>query len=50
MHIDDRMIKAGRLDITAMQPIARCGYNDYAVVDKVFPIVRPRLPRMAAAE
>src|ERR1700693_3027099 len=48
VHIDDRFIKDGRLDTAAMQPIARCGYNDYAVVDKVFPMVRPRLARQAA--
>ena len=27
-----------------MRPIARCGYADYAVVDKVIPVVRPRKP------
>jgi flavin reductase (DIM6/NTAB) family NADH-FMN oxidoreductase RutF len=48
VHIDDRFIKDGRLDTAAMQPIARCGYNDYAVVDKVFPMVRPRLARPAS--
>jgi flavin reductase (DIM6/NTAB) family NADH-FMN oxidoreductase RutF len=47
VYIDDRFIKDGRLDTAAMQPIARCGYNDYAVVDKVFSMVRPRLPRHA---
>jgi flavin reductase (DIM6/NTAB) family NADH-FMN oxidoreductase RutF len=40
VHIDDRFIKDGRLDTAAMQPIARCGYADYAVVDKVFSIRR----------
>ena len=45
VYVDDRFIKDGRLDTAAMQPIARCGYNDYAVVDKVFPMVRPRLAR-----
>jgi flavin reductase (DIM6/NTAB) family NADH-FMN oxidoreductase RutF len=47
VYIDDRFIKDGRLDTAAMQPIARCGYNDYAVVDKVFPMLRPRLARQA---
>jgi flavin reductase (DIM6/NTAB) family NADH-FMN oxidoreductase RutF len=42
IHIDDRFIKDGRLDTAAMQPIARCGYADYAVVDKVIPVARPR--------
>ena len=43
VHIDDRFIKDGRLDTAAMQPIARCGYADYAVVDKVFAMARPRM-------
>src|SRR4029450_848427 len=41
IHIDDRYIKDGRLDPGAMGPIARCGYDDYSVVDKVFAIARP---------
>jgi hypothetical protein len=41
IHIDDRFIKNGRLDTAAMAPIARCGYADYSVVDKVFAIPRP---------
>jgi flavin reductase (DIM6/NTAB) family NADH-FMN oxidoreductase RutF len=44
IHIDDRFIKDGRLDTAAMQPIARCGYADYSVVDKVFAMARPKLP------
>ena len=42
IHIDDRFIRDGRLDTAAMAPIARCGYADYAVVDKVFSIARPK--------
>jgi flavin reductase (DIM6/NTAB) family NADH-FMN oxidoreductase RutF len=42
VHIDDRFIKNGRVDTAAMQPIARCGYSDYAVVDRVFSVARPR--------
>jgi flavin reductase (DIM6/NTAB) family NADH-FMN oxidoreductase RutF len=41
IHIDDRFIKNGRLDTAAIQPIARCGYADYSVVDRVFAIARP---------
>jgi flavin reductase (DIM6/NTAB) family NADH-FMN oxidoreductase RutF len=44
IHIDDRFIKDGRLDTAAMAPIARCGYGDYSVVDKVFTIARPQTP------
>ena len=36
VHIDDRFIKDGRLDTAAMKPIARCGYDEYAVVESVF--------------
>jgi flavin reductase (DIM6/NTAB) family NADH-FMN oxidoreductase RutF len=42
VHIDDRFIRDGILDTAAMRPIARCGYSDYAVVNEVFSIVRPR--------
>ena len=42
VHIDDRFIKNGRLDTAAMQPIARCGYDDYARVDSLFAMVRPQ--------
>ncbi len=41
VHIDDRFIRDGRLDTSAMRPIARMGYDEYAVVDKPFTIVRP---------
>jgi flavin reductase (DIM6/NTAB) family NADH-FMN oxidoreductase RutF len=41
VYIDDRLIVDGRFDITKARPIARCGYSDYTVVDKVFSIIRP---------
>jgi flavin reductase (DIM6/NTAB) family NADH-FMN oxidoreductase RutF len=41
IHIDDRFIKDGLLDTAAMKPIARCGYDDYAVVDVLFSMRRP---------
>jgi flavin reductase (DIM6/NTAB) family NADH-FMN oxidoreductase RutF len=52
IHIDDRFISNGRLDTAAMAPIARCGYSDYAVVDKVFsiPRIQPPLAKQTAAE
>jgi flavin reductase (DIM6/NTAB) family NADH-FMN oxidoreductase RutF len=43
VHIDESFIRNGRLDTAVMQPIARCGYSDYAVVDKVFAVARPAL-------
>lgn len=41
VHIDDRYVVNGLLDTAAMKPIARCGYDQYAVVDSVFSMVRP---------
>ncbi len=41
VHIDDRFIKDGRFDTAGARPIARCGYQDYAVVEKLFSMVRP---------
>ena len=42
VYIDDRFIKNGRLDTAAMKPIARLGYDEYAVVDAVFKLTRPK--------
>jgi flavin reductase (DIM6/NTAB) family NADH-FMN oxidoreductase RutF len=42
VHIEDRFIKDGRLDTAAMKPIARCGYDTYAVVEELFSMTRPR--------
>lgn len=42
VYIDDRFIKNGRLDTAAMKPIARCGYDQYAVVEEVFAMQRPK--------
>ncbi len=41
VYIDDRFIVNGLLDTAAMQPIARCGYDQYAVVESVFAMQRP---------
>jgi flavin reductase (DIM6/NTAB) family NADH-FMN oxidoreductase RutF len=41
VHIDDRFVVDGRLDTAAMKPIARCGYDEYAVVESVFAMQRP---------
>ena len=44
VHIDERYIRDdGILDVTAMRPIARCGYTaDYTVLDRLFQMERPR--------
>jgi flavin reductase (DIM6/NTAB) family NADH-FMN oxidoreductase RutF len=36
VHIDDRVIVGGRIDITRVKPIARLGYLDYACVEQTF--------------
>jgi flavin reductase (DIM6/NTAB) family NADH-FMN oxidoreductase RutF len=41
MHVDPKFVRDGRLDAVAMQPIARCGYDEYTVIDRVFSIARP---------
>jgi flavin reductase (DIM6/NTAB) family NADH-FMN oxidoreductase RutF len=41
VHIDDRFVKDGRLNTAAMRPIARMGYDEYAVVESAFAITRP---------
>jgi len=41
VHIDDRFLLDGRLDTAAMKPIARCGYDEYAVVEAMFSMSRP---------
>jgi flavin reductase (DIM6/NTAB) family NADH-FMN oxidoreductase RutF len=40
-HIDDRFVRNGMLDTAAMRPIARMGYDEYAVVEEPFTITRP---------
>lgn len=42
VHIADEFITDGFLDITAVKPIARLGYRDYAVINEVFQLTRPR--------
>ena len=40
-HIDDAFIKNGRFDTAGVKPIARCGYQDYAVVESLIQLARP---------
>jgi len=41
IHINDDYINNGRFDTAAANPLARCGYRDYASVSEVFEIMRP---------
>jgi flavin reductase (DIM6/NTAB) family NADH-FMN oxidoreductase RutF len=40
-HIDDALIRDGRFDTAGARPLARCGYQDYAVVDRLIALARP---------
>ena len=41
IHMRDDCLVDGMFDITRFQPLARCGYRDYAVVREVFSLKRP---------
>jgi flavin reductase (DIM6/NTAB) family NADH-FMN oxidoreductase RutF len=41
LHIDERFIRNGRLDAVAMQTIARCGYDEYTMIERIFSMPRP---------
>jgi flavin reductase (DIM6/NTAB) family NADH-FMN oxidoreductase RutF len=41
VHIDDAFLRDGRFDTLAAQPVARCGYRDYAAVTEMFEALRP---------
>ncbi|MBR0670243.1 flavin reductase family protein [Neoroseomonas soli] len=41
VHIDEAFIRDGRFDTAAAQPVARCGYRDYAAVTEMFEALRP---------
>jgi flavin reductase (DIM6/NTAB) family NADH-FMN oxidoreductase RutF len=40
-HLDDRLIRDGRFDTAGARPLARCGYQDYAVVEELIALSRP---------
>jgi flavin reductase (DIM6/NTAB) family NADH-FMN oxidoreductase RutF len=40
-YIDEAFVHDGRFDTAKANPIARCGYSDYAEVSELFSIIRP---------
>lgn len=44
IHIDERVLVDGMIDVARLRPLARMGYRDYAVVDEVFAMPRPAVP------
>jgi len=49
IHIDDSVLTDGRVDTAKIRPIARLGYMEYAVVEKVFEMRRPSAGEALAA-
>lgn len=50
VHIRDDVIVDGKVDLLKFRPVARLGYMDYTVVEKVFSMERPddKLAKLAA--
>lgn len=40
IYLDDSIIKEGKIDVSKLKPIARLGYNEYAVIDNIFKMSR----------
>ena len=45
VHIDDSILKDGRVDIMAFKPVARLGYSEYTTTENVWRMRRPDDPR-----
>lgn len=45
IHIDDDALTDGMLDLAQIKPLARCGYKDYSVVERLFAMDRPQAPK-----
>ena len=41
VHIDDQILTDGRVNMAKFRPIARLGYQDYAVIDTTFTMPFP---------
>lgn len=41
IHIDERYIVDGKLDVTLYKPVSRLGYKDYAVIEDLIQLERP---------
>ena len=45
VHIDDSVLKDGRVDVMAFRPVARLGYSQYTTTENVWSMRRPDDPR-----
>jgi flavin reductase (DIM6/NTAB) family NADH-FMN oxidoreductase RutF len=43
IHIDETIIRDGRLDMAIARPVARMGYMDYSEGSDVFEMFRPQV-------
>lgn len=41
IYIEDKIIVDGKIDVTKLKPIARLGYDEYAVINEVFKMNKP---------
>ncbi len=41
IHLDERILTDGFVDVARLRPVVRLGYMDYAVVDETFSMQRP---------
>jgi flavin reductase (DIM6/NTAB) family NADH-FMN oxidoreductase RutF len=44
VHIDESILKDGRVDVAAFRPVARLGYSEYTTVTEVWGMRRPEEP------
>jgi len=43
VHIRDEVLNDGVIDVAAIKPVGRLGYLDYAIVDNIVTVPRPKL-------
>lgn len=44
IHIDERVLKDGLVDVELLQPLGRMGYREYTVPPRSFEMLRPAVP------
>jgi flavin reductase (DIM6/NTAB) family NADH-FMN oxidoreductase RutF len=44
IHIDEQIIRDGRIDIAVAAPVTRLGYMDYATTTETYELMRPKAP------
>lgn len=48
IHIADEVLTNGDIDMAKLRPLARLGYNDYAVIEEIFTLKRLNRQELAA--